>query len=82
MPEQDREFNLENIARQTHGGGIAVGSKYPHPSGRVVRIVTAQSSAEDAAELEADLIDDGLGQREAHEYANRRSSRVYLDDPE
>lgn len=21
VPEQDREFNLENIARQTHGGG-------------------------------------------------------------
>lgn len=81
VPEQDREFNLENIAEENRGGGIAVGSKYPHPSGKVVRVVTSQWSAEDAAELEADLMNDGLGQREAHEYANRRASRVYLDDP-
>ena len=82
ISEQDREFNLENIGGQAYGGGIAVGSRYPHPSGKIVRVVTSQWSAEDAAELEADLVNDGLSRRDAHEYANRRSSRVYLDDPD
>ncbi len=83
ISEWEREFNLESIEGQSFGGGIAVGSKYPHPSGKLVRVVTSQSSAEDAAELEADLIEDGLlSRREAHEYANKRKSRVYLEDPD
>lgn len=80
IPEMDRELNFENIEGQFRGGGIAVGSTYPHPSGKVVRVVTYERNAEDAAEFEADLVESGFTRREAHEHATKRESRVFLDD--